>query len=54
MVREEAKEELADDDARKGNVGDIRDGRGVCVDGTVLVSECGVDGTNDLTWLSGP
>lgn len=48
VVGEEAKEQLADDDAGKSDAGDILEGRGAGVDGAVLSREDGVDRANDL------
>lgn len=47
-VGEVAEEQLADDDAGKGDGGDILRGRGLGVYFVVLAAEDGVDGANDL------
>ena len=48
VVGEEAKDELADDDAGERDAADVLLGGGLCVDFAVLAAEGGADGANDL------
>lgn len=48
VVRKEAEQQLANDDACKGNVGNVLGGLGRRVELAILLDENGVDGSNDL------